>query len=68
MFTEQVLERLSYECGCPLAINKLLGTVRGACPEHPDKRLLFDNMDLYTYRAFLRVKKSKLERKATDIV
>jgi len=65
MFTEEVIKRLSYACGCPLDIKKTIGVVNGICPKHPKNTLLFDGMDLKAYQALL---KSKLDKeKSKDV-
>lgn len=68
MFTEEVLNHLSYKCECPLDIKKDLGVVNGICPNHPDNKLLFDGMDLNTYKAFLESKKKKLAKTTSEVV
>jgi hypothetical protein len=62
MFTEEVLEKLSYKCGCQLDVKPALGIINGLCPNHPENKLLFDGMPLETYKAFLQAKKKKLDR------
>lgn len=54
MLNKELLEVLSYKCGCPLDIRESLGIVNGICPTHPKNKLLYDGMDLATYQAFMK--------------
>lgn len=61
MFTEEILQHLSYKCGCPLDIRESMGVVNGICPKHPKNKLLFKGLDLRTFQSLLKAKKKKLE-------
>lgn len=66
MFTEELLEHLSYKCGCELDVKKDIGIVNGVCPKHPSNKLLFDGIELETYKRIVKARKAKLDKEASE--
>lgn len=68
MFTEEILQHLSYTCGCPLDVRKDIGVVNGKCPNHKKSTLLVDGMPIEAYKKFLEKKAKKFDTKSSEIV
>lgn len=68
MLDKEILEKLSYKCGCPLDTREAIGVVNGVCPTHPENKLLVEGVPIDAYKAFVKSKNKKLNRKSTSII